>query len=235
MRVTSPWELFIYRLPTQPSRVRVAVWRELRRLGALPLQQGVVAVPVVERLSGRLTEIEHRIETEGGSSYRFTLDGLDDAQDGRLRTEWNALREQEYAEIVEECETKFAKEVEFEIFRGNLTSGEAEEIEADLDKIRSWFARVGERDQFGAANRAEAERAIAQCGELLEDFVERVYRAEELAGGPVLEPPLDLPWGSAAEAPGGPDDVVSLDRKRPRPKPPEGTAAEPRTRKGRRG
>jgi hypothetical protein len=210
MIVTSPWELLIYRLPTQPSRVRVAVWRELRRLGALPLQHGVVAVPAVERFRARLAEIEHRIETEGGSSYRFALDNLDAAQGERLRGEWNALREQEYAEIVEECETKFAKEIEFEIFRGNLTSGEAEEIEADLDKIRAWFARVGERDLFGAANRAEAERAIGGSGELLEDFVERVYRAEEAAGGAVLEPPLDLPWGSV----GGADDVVSLERKR---------------------
>ena len=210
MSVTSAWELLIYRLPTQPSRVRVAVWRELRRLGALPLQQGVVAMPAVERFRARLAEIEHRIETEGGSSYRFALDNLDAAQVERLRGEWNALREQEYAEIVEECETKFAKEIEFEIFRGNLTSGEAEEIEADLDKIRAWFVRVGERDLFGAANRAEAERAIGRSGELLEDFVERVYRAEEAAGGAVLERPLDLPWGSV----GGADDVVSLERKR---------------------
>jgi hypothetical protein len=191
------------------------VWRELRRLGALPLQQGVVAVPAVERFSERLTEIEHRIETEGGSSYRFALDSLDDTQDGRLRAEWNALREQEYAEIVEECETKFAKEIEFEIFRGNLTVGEAEEIEADLDKLRAWFARVGERDLFGAANRGEAERAIVHCGELLEDFVERVYRAEESAGGPVLERPLDVPWGSVDDASTRSDDVVPLDRKRP--------------------
>jgi hypothetical protein len=191
--------LFIYRLPTQPPRVRVAVWREIRRLGALPLQQGVVVMPAVERLSDRLDEIEQRIEREGGTSYRFALDKLDGAQQSRLQAEWNALREQEYAEIVEECETKFAKEIEFEIFRGNLTGGEAEEIEADLEKIRTWFARVGERDFFGTSGRAEAERAIAAAERLLEDFVERVYRAEELAGGPVLERPLDVPWGSAEE------------------------------------
>lgn len=214
MSVTSGWELLIYRLPTQPSRVRVAVWRELRRLGALPLQQGVVALPAVERLRERLTEIERRVESEGGISYRFALSELDEAQTDRLRAEWNALREQEYAEIVEECETKFAKEVEFEIFRGNLTAGEAEEIEADLDKIRAWFARVGERDLFAAANRPEAERAIARCGELLEDFVERVYRAEEIAGGPVLERPRDVPWGSGEAASTGSDEVVRLDRKR---------------------
>ena len=33
------WSLLIYRLPTQPSSARFAIWRDLRRLGALPLQQ----------------------------------------------------------------------------------------------------------------------------------------------------------------------------------------------------
>lgn len=168
-------------------------------------------------MSGRLTEIENRVESEGGVSYRFRLDGIEELKAARLRAEWNALREQEYAEIVEECQTKFAKEVEFEIFRNNLTSSEAEEIEADLDKIRAWFARVAERDLFGAANRTEAERAMAHCDTLLEDFVERVYRAEEIAGGPVLEPPRDLPWGSVSEPASASDEVVPVD---------------PRTRKG---
>jgi hypothetical protein len=176
------------------------VWRVLRRLGALPLQQGVVALPATEALRQRLDDIERRIRDEGGSSYRFALGAMDDEQDARLRADWNALREQEYAEIVEECETKFAKEIEFEIFRGNLTAGEAEEIEADLEKIRAWFARIEARDLFRARNRASAEHAIRHAGELLDDFVERVYRAEEAAGGPVLEPPVDLPWGSSDEA-----------------------------------
>jgi hypothetical protein len=230
MRVTSrhAWALLIYRLPAQPSRVRVAVWRELRRLGALPLQQGVVALPAVEHLNDRLGEIEHRIQREGGTSYHFPLTGLDDAQEARLRTEWNALREQEYAEIVEECETKFAKEIEFEIFRDNLTAGEAEEIEADLEKIRAWFGRVAQRDVFGADGRATAERAIARSESLLEDFVERVYRAEEIAGGPVLERPIDLPWGRVDEQPAAPEEVVRLDPERPRADPP----AERRRREG---
>jgi hypothetical protein len=34
------WRVITYRLLAEPSRHRVAVWRELRRLGAVPLQQG---------------------------------------------------------------------------------------------------------------------------------------------------------------------------------------------------
>jgi hypothetical protein len=188
------WQLLIYRLPSNPSRARVAIWRELRRLGALPLQQAVSVVPELGQLPAALDSIVERIERDGGTVYRFTLAGLDAAQQGRLVGEWNALRAQEFAEIVEECETKFTREVEFELFRANLTAGEAEEIEADLDKIRSWFARVAARDWFAAPNRAAAVTAIAACEVLLDDFVQRVY-AVEMADGPALEPPAALAWG----------------------------------------
>jgi hypothetical protein len=183
------WHLFVYRLPSKPSSARVAVWRDLRRLGALPLQQAVVALPADRGFEPRLDAVEARVAAEGGSSYRFAVDG-----DERLEAEWNALRRQEYEEIVEECETKFEREIEFEIFRNNLTAGEAEEIEADLDKLRSWFGRVSERDVFGAAGRDRAEAAIARCAQLLEDFERRVFEAES-EEGPSLAPPAKLPWG----------------------------------------
>src|SRR4051812_3407476 len=100
------WQLLIYRLPSNPSRARVAIWRELRRLGALPLQQAVSAVPELGELPAALDSIVERIERDGGTVYRYTLHALDAAQQRRLVYEWNALRAQEFAEIVEECETK---------------------------------------------------------------------------------------------------------------------------------
>ena len=200
------WELFLYRLPSEPSRVRVGVWRELRKLGALPLAQTVVAVPVAKRFKSMLDAVEARVERDGGSSYRFPL-VLTAEQQTRLQAEWNALREHEYAEIIEECETKFLKEIEFELFRGNLTGSEAEEIEADLDKIKRWMERVRERDLFKANGSEAARAAIAACQSAFDDFVDRVYQAEENQG-PILDTPEDIPWGDMP--PQGPDEVVEL-------------------------
>jgi hypothetical protein len=196
---SSPWQLFAYRLSGSPSSARVAVWRELRRLGALPLQAGVVVVPELGELAARIDAVSARVLQQGGSVYRFRLD-LDSVQRDQLEREWSALRQHEYAEIIEECDTKFVREIEFEIFRGNLTAGEAEEIEADLDKIRAWFDRVQARDWFGAPNIETAKVAIARCEALLDDFMERVYRVEANRG-PVLETPADLPWGRAGTDP----------------------------------
>jgi hypothetical protein len=205
------WHLLIYQLPTHPSRTRVAVWRELRRLGALPLQQAVSVVPELGDLVPALDAIEARIRAGDGTVYRFVLDGLSDEQQAQLEREWTALREHEYAEIMEECETKFRREVEFEIFRGNLTGSEAEEIEADLEKIQTWHARVTERDWFGATNRAACDAAVAECQRLLEDFVERVFMAES-AGGPSLDIPAQLSWDELPRAVDAPVAVPEASR-----------------------
>ena len=39
------WILLTYRLPSEPCRYRVAVWREQRKVGAVPLQQATWALP----------------------------------------------------------------------------------------------------------------------------------------------------------------------------------------------
>jgi hypothetical protein len=187
------WHLFVYRLPNKSSSTRVAVWRELRRIGALPLQQAVVALPQKGGLSDKLDAIAERVRGQGGVVYRFELSSLAKQDDERMQAEWNALRTQEYEEIVEECQTKFEREIEFEIFRGNLTAAEAEEIEADLEKIKTWFERVCARDVFAVSDRGRAEAAIAKCERLLEDFVQRVYDAET-EHGPSLEPPANADW-----------------------------------------
>ena len=193
------WQLFVYRLPAEPSRVRVAVWRALRRLGALPLGQAILALPDLGDLAAQLDEIEQRIDQEGGTSWRFPMSDLSPKMDTRLTAEWNALRSHEYSEIVEECQTKFKREIEFELFRGNLTAAESEEIEADLDKIKAWLARVVARDWFEAEGRTVAEAEVVSCEEMLNDFTEKVFLAESQEG-PVTSAPREVPWGSATSS-----------------------------------
>lgn len=171
------WQLFTYRLPQQPSSARVAVWRELRRIGSLPLGQGVVVVPEVESLTKRLDAVEARIAAADGASWRFRLTDLPPGDDERLRNEWNDLRRSEYAEVIEECRGNFERQIEFDLFRSNLTAGRAEEMEAELDKIRAAARRVRERDHFDAGH-DDLDDAVLRCEQLLQDFVERVFLAE---------------------------------------------------------
>lgn len=177
------WLLLIYRVPNESSRARVAVWRDLRRLGCLYVQQAVCVLPDVDGLRERLDQVRGRITELGGTSIFLTLTDLEDEAYATFVDGFREASERAFAEIIEECDTKFRKEIEFERFRENYTFEEAEEIRQDFDKIRRWLDKVIERDWVSADNRGVAEQRVADCEELLEAFEAEVYE-RSLSFGP---------------------------------------------------
>jgi hypothetical protein len=175
------WLLLIYRVPSDSSNARVSVWRELKRLGGFYVQQAVCVLPDTEDLRSSLERIRERISILGGSSVFLTLRDVDDDARGQFVEGFRGQSAKEYAEIVEECETKFFKEIEFERFRGNYTYEETEEIRQDLEKLRRWLDKVEGRDWMKADGRALAHDKVAECERLLEAFEADVY--ERTAGG----------------------------------------------------
>ena len=142
--------MLIYRVPTNSSRARVAVWRDLKRLGGLYVQQAVCVLPDRADLRAKLAKVRGRIDELGGSSIFLTLRDVEPEAGTQFVDGFRQQSAKEYAEIVEECETKFIKEIEFERFRNNYTFEEAEEIRQDLEKLRRWLTKVEERDWMGA-------------------------------------------------------------------------------------
>ncbi len=170
-----PWLMLIYRVPTDSSRARVAVWRQLKRLGGLYVQQAVCVLPDRTDLRGELKRVRERIDELGGSSLFLILTDVEEDARTQFVDGFRDQSAKEYAEIVEECETKFFKEIEFERFRGNYTFEEAEEIRQDLEKLRRWLKKVESRDWMGADGRDLARTKVAECERLLEQFEADVY------------------------------------------------------------
>ena len=90
---------------------------------------------------------------------------------------FQAARNDEYEEIVDRCED-FLAQVKKEHVAEHFTYAELEENEVDLVKLQNWFARVRERDVFGADGRQAAEAALVTCEESLEGYAARVYEEE---------------------------------------------------------
>ncbi len=196
------WTLLVYRVPTEPASRRVTIWRDLKRMGALYLQQCVCILPARDDLTDELARVTAKIPAMEGEYTLFDVPRLRAGDTEKIVAAFRALRNKEYAEIVEECETKFVKEVEFEHFRQNYTFEETEEIAQDLEKIRRWFARVVERDWFGADGRGAVEAWIERCEELLSGFEQEVYRRSSDDGAAGAEiAPLGLVRGLHVMAP----------------------------------
>jgi hypothetical protein len=164
-----------YRMPAKPTAGRVAVWRNLKKTGAVYLQDSVCVIPDTAALRRELAPVLERIEASGGRYHVLPLRKLPQDEEEKLVELFVEQAAQHYREIVENCEVNFAKEIEFERFRKNFTYEEAEEIRMEFEKIGTWFARVEQRDFFGAPNRAEARSWLDRCEQLLEQFEATVF------------------------------------------------------------
>jgi hypothetical protein len=162
-------------MPAKPPAGRVAVWRNLKKLGAVYIQDSVCVVPDTASLRRELVPVIARIDSEGGRYHLLPLRKLPAEEEEKLISLFVEQSVDHYREIIENCEVNFVKEIEFERFRENFTYEEAEEIRMEFEKIRIWFERVGERDWFGASNREEARSWLSKCEKMLEEFEATVF------------------------------------------------------------
>src|SRR5258708_22023548 len=168
-------------MPTKPNAGRVAVWRQLKKIGAIYLQQSVCVFPTKPEVRRDLAPILERIVGEAGEYHMLPLRKLDSAEERKLILQFLDQTSNHYQEIIENCEVNFTKEIEFETFRKNFTYEEAEEIRTEFEKIGAWFERVRRRDWFGAPNMSQARDWLERCEKMLEEFEARGFSAQETA------------------------------------------------------
>ena len=170
------WTVLAVRLPADPSRHRVAVWRELRRVGALSLGQGVWALPATPAFEQGLERAVTLIERGAGDALILEARGRDQAQAERLEALFTTSREEEWAEFIAES-VKYEAEIERELAQEKFTLAELDEEEQSLERLRRWYRELKLRDLFGAPSATTAESQLRESQARLEDFAERVYGA----------------------------------------------------------
>jgi hypothetical protein len=187
----------VYRMPAKPTAGRVTVWRALKKLGVVYLQDSACVVPDLPGLRTELDRILGKIEDSGGTYHLLPLVQLPPEEEAKLVHLFVQQSEKHYEEIIEDCEVNFVKEIQFEHFRENYSYAEAEEIRMNFEKISGWLDKVAERDWFGAPNAPEAREWLQKCEGLLEDFEAKVF---EVAGKhSEMKDWSDRPSATAAE------------------------------------
>jgi Protein ChrB, N-terminal len=68
------WLLFIYTVPSEPSRKRAYIWREVKKVGAIYLRDGVCALPEREETMAAFRKIAAKVtEFDGEATARRRL------------------------------------------------------------------------------------------------------------------------------------------------------------------
>jgi hypothetical protein len=180
------WLLISVSTAGAAGTLRVQVWRKLRSLGALYLQQSVCLLPEREETTRQVRRLLDRVRQHGGSARSLRVTFPDSTEQQQVIGEFNAARDAEYAELLERI-PELERELTHERARGRTTYAEVEESEADLERFRSWLARITARDYFGAARGPQARAAVEGCAQALAEFEAAALATE--APDPSPHPP----------------------------------------------
>jgi hypothetical protein len=173
------------------ASLRVHVWRQLRKLGAVYLQSSVCLLPEVGGVAQTVQRLAARVRDNGGKARVLHTVFVDRAEQDAVIAEQRADRDLEYGEVVERTPA-FLAEIARETARGRATYAEVEESEADLERFDKWLASIDARDYFDAAGGQAARDAVQVCRDALTAF-EAAALAAETGPDPITETAADDP------------------------------------------
>lgn len=140
------WVFLLHRLPREPSAPRIALWRALRRLGAVLLGDGLVALPASVRTIEHFEWLAAGIEEQGGSASVWTARPLSRQVGERLVAEARDEIDAEYRAVMRDAEQALA--------------GGGAEARRALRRLRGELRRIGSRDYFEAASGGPSRNAV---------------------------------------------------------------------------
>ena len=140
------WVLLAYRLPREPSRPRLAVWRKLERLGVARLGDGLVALPADARTREQFDWLADEVSEAGGSATVWLATPTAGGQERDLAEGMRAARAAEYQAVLAEATTAAA--------------APATERARTVRRLRAELRRIGRRDFFPPPERDQARAAV---------------------------------------------------------------------------
>lgn len=172
------WLLLTYKVPPEPSKNRIALWRKLKALGAVYLQNSICLLPKTTEHIRQLKLIENDIARIKGESVLLETVGLDKTQEQKVVNRFKADRDEEYKEFLGKC-ADFDAEIKKETKAKHFTYAELEENDVDLKKLQTWFDKIKKLDFYGAALAVTAGHKLMECQVILDEYARKVYNAHE--------------------------------------------------------
>jgi len=167
----SSWVVILYDVPSEPSKLKVRVWREFKKLGAIYPQMSLCILPNSDENIVKLDEIFRLILSEG-KFIKITTNELDKNEHDKLLEMYRKERDKQYDEIVEECQ-EFIDENNLNIKNNKFTQEEVDEMEEVLDGLYRWFGKALSLDWIDESPKIlQLRELLKKCQESMDNFAE---------------------------------------------------------------
>ena len=147
--------LLAYRIPREPSTPRISVWRKLRRLGAVQILDGLVALPCDARTKERLEWIADEVIEAGGEAGIWLSHPATKAHERTLVAQIGKEVDAEYDAIVEDAKAAL-----------DASAGSGRRT---LARLRRELQAVRQRDYFPRRGHDRARAAVDRLASSLDE------------------------------------------------------------------
>jgi polyhydroxyalkanoate synthesis regulator phasin len=151
------WVLLAYRLPREPSTPRSALWRKLRRLGAVQVLDGLAGLPLDARTREQLEWLAEEVVEAGGEATIWIGELASAAQERELAARMAEAVAADYRLLLADAETARQE-----------APGSRRRT---LARLRREVRRIRARDYFPPPERELAQQALAELAALVEEPV----------------------------------------------------------------
>lgn len=168
------WLMVFYDVPTEPTKQRVRIWREFKKIGALYPQMSFCVLPNNKENKEKIEEISKFIE-DNGKLIKISTKEDDEKEHEKMLELFREERDKQYDEIYEECE-EFIEETNLNIKNKKFTQEEVEEMEEVLDGLNRWVEKVMSRDWIKTSPKiTNLKECLKKCQEAMDQFAELSY------------------------------------------------------------
>jgi Asp-tRNA(Asn)/Glu-tRNA(Gln) amidotransferase A subunit family amidase len=152
------WMTLSYRIPPVPTRLRLAAWRRLKRIGAVLLHDSVWVLPTDGKTREAFEWLAEEIEEQGGTALIWEAQSLDPQQDQLIIDRFRAEADARYASMAES-----ARKLRRLVIRRRAPPALLQQVQRQLLGLERALRLERRRDYFRAPGRSAAEEAIRQA------------------------------------------------------------------------
>src|SRR5881275_2273333 len=134
----SSWLLLLFTLPTNRNTERVAVWRRLKKIGAIQIKTSTYLLPDASAQYEQFQWLAQQIRDYGGESTLVRAQEIEGLSREKVIGMFNDARAKDYAELRKSLQG----------FIGRRKKKDAEIAGAELERLTRRFREIREIDFF---------------------------------------------------------------------------------------
>jgi len=190
------WLVLIYTIPPEPTRKRAFVWRELKKIGAGYLRDGVCVLPDRPATRHAIQAIVQRVRVFEGQATLAEAAVTDDLSAHEVVRQSRAARQTEYAALADSSRN-LLDHLRRELAHCDCSEVQTRSLLDDVLTLWRWYDQICARDYFAAPAAERVHEIVQKCEQAFERFASNAHERSASGGGAQLEDVFERLGGPA--------------------------------------